>query len=315
MNLFRTTSLLLALTLAAGVASRAEAQGGTPTTLDRTRALGLDSLDAGYRVFHSDGYAERAAEMGRLVAASNAFYRDRLGVDVEVFTIALLDPADYERAAFPGGIPYGLPFVSDRVVVQPADLRVGLVREAYAPYEATASPELVARLGAVGLSYAEALPVLFDAIALHEIGHVQVDAYGLDTRQPWFDELMATYLGYAFMRAHEPEMAVVWDVVLEAGRAGYEPVHTSLDDLNRLYTGVGFENYVWYQNIFQDRVHALYDLSGLDFVRAARERLADPDWTPETAAELVAALDEVAPGFAQWAEAWEFAAPDAGRAE
>ena len=314
MNALRTTSLLLALALSAGVASRAEAQDLTPTNLDRVRALGLDSLDAGYRVFYSDGYAERAAAMGRLVAASNAFYRDRLGIDVAELTVALLDPADYERAALPGGIPYGLPFVNGGVVVQPADLRVGLIRDAYAPYEATASPRLVARLGAVGLSYAEALPVMFDAIALHEIGHVQVDAYGLDTKQPWLNEWMATYLGYAFMRVHEPEMAVVWDVVLEAGREGYEPAHTSLDDLNRLYTGVGFENYIWYQNIFQDRVHALYDLHGLDVVRVVKERLADPDWTPETAAELIAALDEVAPGFAEWAEAYDTAA-EAGRAE
>ncbi|MEZ4702959.1 MAG: hypothetical protein R2834_21685 [Rhodothermales bacterium] len=288
-----------------GIGTRAEAQDRALTNLDRTRALGLDSLDSGYRVFYSAGYAERAAAMGHLAAASNTFYRDSLGVDVAQLYIALLDPADYQRAAFPGGIPYGLPFVNDRVVVQPADLSVGLVRDAYAPYESTASPSLSARLGSVGLSYAEALPIMFDAIALHELGHVQANAYGLNTRQPWFSELMATYLGYAFMRVHEPEMAVVWDVVLEAGREGYEPTHTSLDDLNRLYAGVGFENYIWYQNIFQDRVHVLYDLHGLDFVRAARERLADADWTPETAAELIDALDEIAPGFAGWAGAYE----------
>ena len=305
MSLLRATLLPLALLLLSGASTRAEAQDSTLTNLDRVRALGLDSLDAGYRVFYSDGYAERAAEMGRLVAASNAFYVDSIGVDVEQLFIALLDPTDYQRAALPGGFPYGLPFVNDRVVVQPADLSVGLVRDAYAPYETTASRSLVARLGSVGLSYAEALPVMFDAIALHEIGHVQVYAYDLNTKQPWFNELMATYLSYAYMRAREPEMAVVWDVVLEAGREGYEPTHTSLDDLNRLYTGVGFENYVWYQNVFQDRVHVLYDLRGLDFVRGVKARLADPDWTPETAEELIAVLDEIAPGFAEWADSYE----------
>ena len=191
-------------------------------------------------------------------------------------------------------------------MVHPADLSVGLVREGYAPYERTAPPRLVARLASVGETYAAALPVMFDAMALHEIGHLQVEAYGLDTKQPWFNEMAATYLAYAFMRVKAPAMALAWDVVTEAAREGYTPAHTSLDDFDQLYLGVGFENYGWYQNTFQDRVRVLYDLYGLDFIRGAKERLGrDPSWTPETAAELVGALEEVAPGFVAWSAAYQ----------
>lgn len=275
-----------------------------PSYIDRVRGLGVDSLAAGFWVYYSDGYADRAAAVGRQVAASNTFYRDSLGIDVDL-RIALLDPGDYERAAFDNGIPYGLPFVNDGLVVQPADLTTGLVATAYAPYETTAAPEVYAALEGVGLSYAEALPRMFDLIALHEIGHAQVQAYGLDSRQAWFGEFLATYLGYAYMRAREPDAAVIWDAMLRAGREGFEPEHTSLDDFNRLYAGVGFENYVWYQNVFQDRVKEVYDTYGLDFIREVGALLAAPDLAFDSSAQLLSALQTLAPGFAAWAARYE----------
>lgn len=100
-------------------------------------------------------------------------------------------------------------------------------------------------------------------------------------------------------------MAVVWDAVTRAGREGYEPTHSSLDDLNRLYAGVGVGDYVWYQNTFQDRVRTVYDEQGLGFLRRVLDRLSDPEWDPELSAELLAALEEIAPGFIAWGEAYE----------
>jgi hypothetical protein len=107
------------------------------------------------------------------------------------------------------------------------------------------------------------------------------------------------------MRSREPDMAVVWDAVMQAGREGYEPTHSSLDDLNRLYAGVGVGDYVWYQNVFQDRIRAVYDEQGLDFLRRTLDRMSDPEWDPESSGELLAVLEEIAPGFLAWAEAYE----------
>ena len=276
-----------------------------PNNLDRVRDLGLDSLEAGYRVFYSDGYAERAADIGNLVSGATRFYRDKLGIEVKDLSIALLDPADYESAAFPGGYPYGIPFAEDLVIVHPADLSQGLVRDVFSPYEKGASPRILARLGAAGCDYAGALPIMFDAISLHEIGHVLTDAYSLDTRQAWFNEFMATYFGYIYMRDFRPEMALVWDVVMEVSREGYQPAHSSLDDLNNMYTDVGLDNYIWYQNVIQDRVHVVCDLHGIEFIRKVKQRLDNDTSTFDTAIDLVSALDEIAPGFKEWSVAYE----------
>jgi hypothetical protein len=175
----------------------------------------------------------------------------------------------------------------------------------YAPFETTASAAIVADLQGVGLSYEDAKRQMVDLIGLHEIGHAQVYAYGLDAKQHWFNEFLASYFAYGYMRSREPEMAVVWDAVMQAGREGYEPTHRSLDDLNRLYVGVGVGDYVWYQNVFQDRIRGVYDEHGLDFLRRTLDRMSDPAWEPELSGELLAVLEEIAPGFLAWAEAYE----------
>lgn len=55
---------------------------------------------------------------------------------------------------------------------------------------------------------------MVDLIALHEIGHAQVYACGLDAKQHWFNEFLASYFACGYMRSREPEMAVVWDAVM-----------------------------------------------------------------------------------------------------
>jgi hypothetical protein len=275
-----------------------------PSTFERIQQLEVDSLEAGLWVYYSHGYEDRAEAIGRQIAASNTFHRDSLGVNADI-RVALLDPTDFERAAFEPGYPYGLPFIDDEVAVLPADLKSGAVIEMYAPFETTASAEILADLQKIGLSYEDAKRQMVDLIGLHEIGHAQVYAYGLDARQHWFNEFLATYFAYAYMRSREPEMAVVWDAVTQAGREGYQPTHSSLDDLNRLYAGVGVGDYVWYQNIFQDRIRTVYDEQGLGFLRRVLAGLSDPEWDPQLSAELLAALEEIAPGFTVWAEAYE----------
>jgi hypothetical protein len=171
--------------------------------------------------------------------------------------LALLSPDDF-RAAFPG--PYGMPFVAGRqIAVLPADLTQGVVVDTYRRLEATASPEVLERLRREGLSFDAAVRLMADLVGLHEVGHVQTEALGIDPRQAWF--------------------------------------------VNRLYTGVGGPNYVWFQDSFQLQVRNVFDTHGLGFLRSVRDRFADPDWKPERASELITALEAIAPGFVAWSRA------------
>lgn len=303
MNSIRSLMKCILLTLLIlNISSAAEtltAQGEQHLTMyERIKQMELDSLYAGLWVYYPEGYAERAGVIGRRISASDQFYSDSLGVEVQI-SIALLDPEHYDRGGFMN--PYGLPFISGGITVMPADLRSGAVIDMFSPFEEALTADNIEMLQKAGFTYGEAKQMMVDLIGLHEIGHEQVRAFGINTRQRWFDELMASYFGYAYLRAMEPRLAVVWDAVTRAGREGYKSTHTSLGDFNRLYTGVGVGDYVWYQNIFQERVRDVYNEHGLDFVRDVKKRLGNTHLRTETAEDLLTVLEEIAPGFTAWA--------------
>ena len=269
----------------------------TVPLIEHVRNLSPDSLYAGMWVYYSSKYKDRAESIGHQIVASNRFYQENLGIVVDI-RVAVLDSVDHQRASI--NLPYGLPFIRNSFVVMPADLTTGAVIDMYAPFESTASAEILADLREAGFSYADANRRMVDLIGLHEIGHAQVTAFGINARQRWFNEFLASYFAYAYMQSYEPSTAIVWDRVTQAGREGHKPSYTSLDDFNRLYVAVGVSDYGWYQNMFQKRIHDIYKEHGLDFLRLVRERFSDPEWKPEKAAELLEVLEEIAPGFIAW---------------
>lgn len=266
---------------------------------EKVNNLALDSSVVGEIVYYSEGYRRRAEAMGKQINKVNRFYSETLGIDVHI-KIALLDQADFRKVLTEE--PYGLPFITQGLIFQPADTSQGAVRDMYAPFAETASEEIISNLRAVGYDYGSALNLMVDLIGLHEIGHAQATDFIKDTRQPWFNEFMATYFGYAYMKLNEPKLAVVWDNITHAGFVGHTPVHTSLDVLNEIYFGVGVGDYVWFQNAFQERIREVYSKQGLEFVRVVKEKLSDPTFQPKTAKELLEVLEEIEPGFLAWAE-------------
>lgn len=272
------------------------------TNLDRVRNLKLDSIQTSFTAYYSKGYATRAIEMSKRIANDRSFYQDSLMIDVKVI-LALLDPADNAKAPI-AGPPYGMPFVGDddHMIVMPADTSTGAVKEAYSPFKKTVSANAVKKLKQAGFTYDDALNTMVDLVALHEIGHTQVSAYGIRTRQPWFAEFMATYVGYAYMHYREPKMATVWDITTHAGYVGYKPKYKTLDVFNKLYIKVGSDNYVWYQNAFSERIRDVFSKKGLSFIRLVREKLADKTFKPATAQELLIVLEKIEPGFIKWAD-------------
>lgn len=266
---------------------------------EQVQALNLDSTDIGVKLYYSQGYLERGIQISKQIENARLFYLDSLSIDARI-RIALLDTTDYAKVST--GIPYGLPFVRNGFVMLPADNSIGAVKSMYAPFANTASQEIISNLNNAGFEYKDALNFMVDLIGLHELGHTQVYSYGLDTKQKWFNEFMASYFGYAYMQVEEPNMAIIWDNIMHAGFEGYVPNHQTLDEFNELYFGVGVGDYVWYQNAFQERIREVYSKNGLDFIRLVKEKLSDASFQPETADELLESLEEIEPGFVKWAK-------------
>ena len=70
-------------------------------------------------------------------------------------------------------------------------------------------------LEAAGVSIQEAPYRLNDLIGYHEVGHVVIWEYGLRQPQSWFDEMLATFAAYAFLRDRYAGEARVWDALMQ----------------------------------------------------------------------------------------------------
>jgi hypothetical protein len=200
--------------------------------------------------------------------------------------------------------PLELGFVSDQppyVAVLPvgndnlAD-RIYLSRQNQAP---RATWQL---LTSVNLSYPEAVSKFMIHVGLHEIGHRQTTAYGIDTPNRWFNELLANYFSYAYLKTEAPKLATVVEA-LDLVPLG--PVqHTSLEDLEKLQNGVGKPNYVWYQQQFERRASSIYTgCGGIDFLTKVKATFPSLPGRPASGSvgEVLGRLESLCPGFESWA--------------
>lgn len=121
---------------------------------------------------------------------------------------------------------------------------------------------------------------------------------------PWFEELLATYFGYAFVHSSDSAWA-------EAARRewlgevrAFTPRELSLDwSFMRDLPGPEIaRTYGWYQFMLNLRVADIYEQRGLGFLRELKEKLPWNDSHNWTTASLLPLLEEVSPGFEHWAE-------------
>jgi hypothetical protein len=83
------------------------------------------------------------------------------------------------------------------------------------------------------------------------------------TRAPF----LAQYFTHAFLKETNPKFADLFeamgtDVYVEGLK---NPQHTSLGDFERLYSGVGADNYAWYQGKFLQEAVQIYAANKLNF--------------------------------------------------
>lgn len=279
--------------------------------LQRVRALNTPSSTNLITVYYTEGHQEKALRLRSLVEEAMRFYADSLGLQAPL-SLAVLDRDHWGRIGVPQ--PYGIPGVGGTppVAFLPATDDNVAADDALS-IRAGVSPAALRLLEASGHSYEDGARRYVDLVGLHELGHAYNRAYGIRPGHRWLNELLATYAAYAFMRQRHPWQAQLWDGILQGYVDAVRPRHTSLEDFNRLYAGVGPQNYVWYQAQFQEMVRSTYEAKGLGFLREVRAAFPEG----EAPASMDAALDRlerIQPGFRAWAAELSAMAPNADAA-
>jgi hypothetical protein len=82
-------------------------------------------------------------------------------------------------------------------------------------------------------------------------------------------ELFANFCAHAYVAEREPELVPLWTLLPERMMAlpADRVRHRSLGDFERLYVGVGAENYVWYQFRLAVAAREIHDAAGADALR------------------------------------------------
>lgn len=270
-----------------------------PGPLSKIRDLAVARVEAGRATVFFSVHDDRGGAPGEAAAlrmaeplrAAADFFAERLDGDFH-FNLALLSPRDWGRA---GGPPYPLPWHSqpDRLVVLPVRADISLM--------------------AGGSDSARSRRIL-DVVSVHQLGHIVTAVYfqpaGFRAPEPpvrWFDELLASYLAYTYLKEHDPELADFMEDYAREVTLGTEPRFSSLahyDAFRETYLSStqGATNLNWYHNAFNLRAAQLYRRHGPDLMHRLRSELPWRRIETWTTTELLELLDELSPGFLAWAE-------------
>lgn len=258
-----------------------------------------------FPVFHSEGAGEQCRQYATRCAAASAFLNEALGFTPELVLLTLA-PEDWDTHA---GFPmYGMPHTArDKEIVVGTELGefwdpiVQMIDEAVTPEEFAGLVEIH------GIRNAQLDFTSFnDLLSVHELGHLYHQQVPFNFPRLWLMELFANLCVHAYIAAHEPDRMPIWTSLPEHLMAA--PLdrlqHRSLADFERLYVGVGGDNYVWYQYRFVVGIINIFDDGGVGILQNLYHACRGLDGTL-TDDELARFLEErVHPGLADLMRNW-----------
>ena len=277
--------VILAATLLTAFSAAPRAEDASP--LARVEAFRLETAKVGRVTAHfASTDREYAHQLATLTEAAASYFERELGGSFPLHLAILSPELWFDPYSGGGSLPYGMPWgsVEDLLMTVPASLDEGVL---------ILGPDDKANRRRVRF------------VMLHEFGHIANKRH-LHPESPvpyssvrWFEELLATYFAYSYVRAHDPQWAEAsrreWVDTLN----GYSPAVRSLDwgFMRELPPDEFARTYAWYQILLNLWVSDVYEEHGLSFLRAVRDQLPWKEagtWTTEF---LLPALDEIAPGF------------------
>jgi hypothetical protein len=266
--------ILLALS-AVSVSSQSPGTGSTdPGVLPKLRQLHLSEITGALPVDYVAASQDRAVAYQKSLAPAYAWFEHELNLHVPMVLYVL----DQEAYAKVGEVSWPMPYSDHRrvpsVVVFPAHIEdlIGKQQDTNAPGE---------------------------DITYHEAGHNFAYAAKIWSANQWVNELIANMFASAYVEAKRPDLEQLRKANESA--ATEKPRYTSLRDLDYVYVGVGFQNYVWFQ--MQMAKLADFLVAGQDFstvVMRLRAEFPSEGQKQETLDRIAVHLERVRPGATEF---------------
>jgi hypothetical protein len=268
---------------------------------ERVQSLHDPMLASGLPTYYSPGYERHAHELQRFVAGELQFVRREFAVDL-VMSLAVLDATQWKRVEHQ--VPYPMPSVTGLPPVALMPASWATADHVFAK-ETEVSVTVLHRVGAHGLTWLPAVHRAFDLVGGHELGHTAIDAYGIVPGTRWLNEMLASYVLYAYLQHDRRDLLWLVDVLNQASRIDHPQSHVSLDDFESQYMTIltqDGDSYAWYQAQFLARIEQVYRHHGIGFLDEVRAAFPSGERRFELGnTETLARLERLEPGFDAWA--------------
>lgn len=259
-------------------------------------AKSLNKKEGRVTVYYPTEFEKQAIMIQALVEKASTYYNDHLKINIPV-SVALFGPKEFERFTkekWGQPDPYNtfLPFVAagpPTVMCLPASS--GSALDSFVQKAIKNLP-----LKKLNLSATEVSNRFTAFVGLHELGHQYMNELEISQPIHWFQEMMANFIADAFLTDSAASDGQLWQLVNEAFVSNLKPTNIKI---NGIGNGTQ-ENYVWWQGNLTLQAHEVYKKKGFEFLRQLRE-LNNVKIFSDNLAFLIA-LEQIAPGFEQWAE-------------
>ncbi len=279
-----------------------------PSRLDLVKTLDNPILQGSLPTSYSPGSEQRAKALQKFLEGERSFYQEKLGIKLADLSLAVLSPDQWPKAV--PDLPYGMPSVSRNPSVIAMPTRWEGADWGAFPKETDVDPSLVKEVTSSGGNWNQILYRGADGIATHELGHVIIARYGIDPQVHWFNEFLASYAGYAYLKEKVPEDLMANEIFWVFGLRQPHP-HTSLADFESMYNRLARElpgNYGWYQSAISQRVIEVYKQRGLDFLKSVQKQF--PVGASGATNDVVLdRLEQINTGWKVWAKLLEAGTP------
>jgi hypothetical protein len=274
--------------------------------LERVRTLGNPMLKGSIPTYYTPGYENRARSLQTFFSNELRYSKRHIPFRLTV-SLAVLDPTQY--ALTEHQLPYPTPSCTGDppVAMMPVNWIGG---PDVLPKEADASDAVRQAVMAHHLNWNEASDSAYDLWGGHELGHAILDAYGINPGTRWLNELVASYVLYAYLASEQPEQLWLIDVLEVGGRPTQPQRYVSLSDLDSQFLSIAVNeprNYLWYQAQFFEQIKGVYRREGVGFLKALRRVFPDGNYKFATLGteETLRRLDTIDPEFSVWAQQLE----------
>jgi hypothetical protein len=252
-------------------------------------------------VYYSPGQKRRAKFLQDLLSGEMDFYANEFNVHFLPVTLAVLNPDQWKKVVI---FAYGFPSMSrpPSIFTMPSDWSKSTAVPF--PHKSDVDAATLKRIRVEGHRWEEFQYEGGDGIGTHEIGHSIIRQLAIVPQTHWFNEFLASYIGYAYLRAKAPKEILGNEIFWKVGYLNSPHPHTDLNYMETNYVDLTTKeqiNYAWYQFALDQRLLEVYRQQGLNFLVKVKEGF--PAGGPKLDTDQVLnKLEAIQPGWKKWAE-------------